>query len=81
MTPQASPDHRPRFPGPHPQRRAVADQVQRPAGPDMKTIQEILGHSSIVITADTYTLLFDDFDRTVTEAAANLIHHRRKKAA
>ena len=25
----------------------------------MKKIQEILGHSSIVITADTYTLLFE----------------------
>ena len=53
------------------------------AGADMKKIQEILGHSSIVITADTYTLLFDDLDRTATDQAANLIHNnrRRKKAA
>ncbi len=43
----------------------------------MKTIQTILGHSSIVITMDTYTLLFADLDRTVTDAAANLIHNRR----
>ncbi len=53
------------------------------AGADMKKIQEILGHSSIVITADTYTLLFGDLDRTVTDQAANLIHKNRrpKKAA
>jgi integrase len=49
----------------------------------MKKIQEILGHSSIVITADTYTLLFDDLDRPATDQAANLIHNnrRRKKGA
>jgi integrase len=50
---------------------------------DLKKIQEILGHSSIVITADTYTLLFEDLDRTATDQAANLIHknRRRKNAA
>ncbi len=44
------------------------------AGADMKTIQEILGHSSIVITSDTYTLLFADLDRTVTGRQ----HHPRR---
>jgi integrase len=47
------------------------------AGADMKTIQEILGHSSIVITSDTYTSLFADLDRTVTDGAANIIHLNR----
>ena len=45
----------------------------------MKTIQEILGHSSIVITSDTYTSLFADLDRTVTSGAANIIHLNRRK--
>jgi hypothetical protein len=44
----------------------------------MKKIQEILGHSSIVITADTDTLLFEDLDRTATDQAANLIHNNRR---
>jgi integrase len=47
------------------------------AGADMKTIQETLGHSSIVITSDTYTSLFADLDRTVTDGAANIIHLNR----
>jgi integrase len=46
-------------------------------GADMKTIQTILGHASIVITSDTYTLLFADLDRAATTAAANLIHTKR----
>ncbi len=50
------------------------------AGADMKTIQEILGHSSIVITADTYTSLFADLNRTVTDGAANIIHLNRYTA-
>jgi integrase len=48
------------------------------AGADMKTIQEILGHSSIVITSDTYTALFSDLDRVVTDGAANIIHLKRR---
>jgi integrase len=51
------------------------------AGADMKTIQEVLGHSSSVITSDTYTLLFQDLERAVTAAAANLIHGQRGKKA
>jgi integrase len=51
------------------------------AGADMKTIQDILGHSSSVITSDTYTLLFQDLERAVTAAAANLIHGKRRKKA
>lgn len=48
------------------------------AGADMKTIQEILGRSSIVITSDTYTALFADLDRIVTDGAANIIHLNRR---
>jgi integrase len=48
------------------------------AGADMKTIQYILGHSSIVITMDTYTLLFNDLERTITNGAADLIHKQRQ---
>jgi hypothetical protein len=36
----------------------------------MNKIQETLGHSSIVITANTHAVLFDDLDRTVTDNAA-----------
>ncbi|MBD0735281.1 hypothetical protein [Streptomyces sp. CBMA29] len=39
----------------------------------MKDIQETLGHSSIAISADTYTSLLPEFDRAIAERAAGLI--------
>ncbi|MDT3397724.1 tyrosine-type recombinase/integrase [Streptomyces sp. B1866] len=48
------------------------------AGADLKAIQEMLGHSSITITADTYTSLLPEVDRTIAEAAARLVPRARK---
>ncbi|WP_411072204.1 tyrosine-type recombinase/integrase [Streptomyces sp. cmx-4-25] len=49
------------------------------AGADLKDIQEMLGHSSITITADTYTSLLPEADLAIAEAAARLV--RRARAA
>ncbi|MFJ3825415.1 tyrosine-type recombinase/integrase [Streptomyces nodosus] len=43
------------------------------AGADQKDIQEMLGHSSITITADTYTSLLPEADLAIAEAAARLV--------
>ena len=47
------------------------------AGTDMKVVQEMLGHSSITITADTYTSVLPEMSRAAAQAAANLIPRRR----
>ncbi|KNB50239.1 site-specific integrase [Streptomyces caatingaensis] len=47
------------------------------AGADLKDIQEMLGHSSITITADTYTSLLPEADRAIAEAAARLVPRAR----
>lgn len=47
------------------------------AGADLKDIQEMLGHSSITITADTYTSLLPETDRAIAEAAARLVPRAR----
>ena len=50
----------------------------------MKDIQELLGHSSIAISGDTYTSVVHELEteRAKAEAAASLIprsgHHARK---
>ncbi|MEV5486125.1 MULTISPECIES: tyrosine-type recombinase/integrase [Streptomyces] len=44
---------------------------------DLKDIQEMLGHSSIAITADTYTSLLPETDRAIAEAAARLVPRAR----
>jgi integrase len=43
------------------------------AGVDLRTVQEMLGHSSIVLTADTYTSVLPDVARTAAEKVASLI--------
>jgi hypothetical protein len=43
------------------------------AGADLKTVQEQLGHTSIVLTADTYTSVLLDLHFTVAEATARLV--------
>ncbi len=43
------------------------------AGADLKTIQDLLGHSSIVLTADTYTSVLPVVARRVAEATARLV--------
>jgi integrase len=43
------------------------------AGADLKTVQEQLGHTSIVLTADTYTRVLLDLHFKVAEATARLV--------
>jgi len=40
---------------------------------DLRTVQEMLGHSSIVLTADTYTSVLPDVARAAAEKVASLI--------
>ncbi|MEV7993248.1 tyrosine-type recombinase/integrase [Streptomyces sp. NPDC086077] len=47
------------------------------AGADLNDIQEMLGHSSITITADTYTSLLPEADLAIAEAAARLVPRAR----
>ncbi|MEV6600084.1 tyrosine-type recombinase/integrase [Actinoplanes sp. NPDC051346] len=43
------------------------------AGADLKTLQDLLGHSSIVVTADTYTSVLPDSQRRCADATATLV--------
>jgi Phage integrase family len=43
------------------------------AGADLKTVQEQLGHTSIVLTADTYTSVLLDLHFSTAEATARLV--------
>jgi hypothetical protein len=43
------------------------------AGADLKTVQEQLGHASIVLTADTYTSVLPELAHKAAEATAQLI--------
>ncbi|MEU5211910.1 tyrosine-type recombinase/integrase [Streptomyces sp. NPDC020742] len=58
--------------------RHGAATLAHPAGADLKDIQEVLGHSSIAITADTYTSPLPETDRAIAEAAARLVPRSRK---
>ncbi|WP_234315508.1 tyrosine-type recombinase/integrase [Streptomyces albus] len=51
------------------------------AGADLKGIHEMLGHSSITITADTYTSLLPEADLAIAEAAARLVTCARATSA
>lgn len=50
------------------------------AGADLKTVQELLGHSTIAITADTYTHVLPELARETAEATAQLVPRRNAKA-
>jgi hypothetical protein len=43
------------------------------AGVDLRTVQEMLGHSSIVLTADTYTSVLPDVAHRADEKVASLV--------
>src|SRR5436305_2368678 len=55
------------------------------AGTDLKTISDQLGHSSIVLTADTYTIVLPAAQYKAAEATARLVldaaHNDRDKIA
>ena len=44
-----------------------------PAGAELRTIQDQLGHSSIVMTADTYISVLPDVARRAAEDTATLV--------
>ncbi|MGW3964255.1 tyrosine-type recombinase/integrase [Amycolatopsis sp. NPDC005003] len=52
--------------------RHGAGSLSLAAGNDLKTVQAMLGHSSIVLTADTYVSVLPDLARRAAEAT---IHH------
>ena len=47
------------------------------AGVDMKVVQEMLGHSSITLTSDTYTSVLPEVARAAAEAAVKLVPRQR----
>jgi integrase len=53
--------------------RHGAASLARNGGADMKAIQSMLRHSSLAITADTYTSLFADEGHQVAEAVASVV--------
>ncbi|MFG2041681.1 hypothetical protein [Dactylosporangium sp. NPDC048998] len=60
-------------------RMRVGAVLLKAAGADMKDIQETLGHSSITITADTYTSIHElELERAKADAAAALVPRHRK---
>jgi hypothetical protein len=42
----------------------------------MKTVQEMLGHSSIIVTSDTYSTVLPEVARNAAEAIAGLATRR-----
>lgn len=53
--------------------RHGAASLAHQAGADLKTLQDLLGHSSIVITADTYTTVLPQVQRHYADATAHLV--------
>ncbi|MBL7486513.1 site-specific integrase [Frankia sp. AgB1.9] len=53
--------------------RHAAATLALAAGADLKAVQELLGHSSITITADTYTHVLPELAREIAENVARLI--------
>ena len=43
------------------------------AGVELKVVQDMMGHASIVLTADTYTSVLPEVARTAAEQVATLI--------
>ena len=53
--------------------RHGAASLAHEAGADLKTLQDLLGHSSIVVTADTYTSVLPQIQRRCADATALLV--------
>ncbi len=51
------------------------------AGADMKVVQEMLGHSSITITSDTYTSVLPEVPKKAAEDAARLVPRQDRRTA
>ncbi len=53
------------------------------AGADLKVVQELLGHSTIAVTADTYAHVLPELARETAEAAASIVprNQRRRHSA
>jgi site-specific recombinase XerD len=47
-------------------------------GVSMKTVQETLGHSSLVLTANTYTSVYPEVATAAAEAAASIVPRARR---
>ncbi|AGM04764.1 tyrosine-type recombinase/integrase [Amycolatopsis keratiniphila] len=43
------------------------------AGAELKVVQELLGHSSIAVTADTYAHVLSELARDTAEAVAAIV--------
>ncbi len=63
--------------------RHCAATFLKAAGADMKDIQETLGHSSMALTADTYTSVIHELEteRAKADAAAALVPRKRQRRA
>ncbi|MEV0131730.1 tyrosine-type recombinase/integrase [Dactylosporangium sp. NPDC050688] len=53
--------------------RHTAASIAHQAGADLKTLQDLLGHSSILVTADTYTSVLPVAQRRCANATAKLV--------
>jgi integrase len=53
--------------------RHSAASIAHQAGADLKTLQDLLGHSSILVTADTYTSVLPRAQRRCADATASLV--------
>jgi len=58
-----------------------AASIAHAAGADLHAIKEMIGHSSIAITSDTYTALLPQVHRALAEAAARLVPRAQKPTA
>jgi hypothetical protein len=60
--------------------RHGAASLAHEAGADLKTLQDLLGHSSIVVTADTYTSVLPQIQRRCADATARLVLAAARRA-